>query len=199
MVLRKGGFIFLQIPSRPTGQAYSQLFEALDDSLAEYINHLYQEGDHISLAGWTISGLRRFFPRCRLHLAVIGSGYISFRRRHQFLGWELKPWLLLPGKLGRPELAILVFIGFAFFLRAMELVSLHFHHVRLFQGQGTVLIAIINCKTSKGLQQFLSLLEPDLVHALSSFGLSLAESSCVFLASGDAKMTCFGGVGLGVG
>ena len=31
----------------------------LDEELAEYINHLYQEGDSVSVAGWTISGLKR--------------------------------------------------------------------------------------------------------------------------------------------
>eukprot|EP00439_Symbiodinium_sp_Y106_P034870 s1373_g4.t1 len=30
----------------------------LDDELAEYFNHLYQEGDHVTLAGWTVSGLK---------------------------------------------------------------------------------------------------------------------------------------------
>ena len=35
----------------------------LDDELAEYINHLYQEGDHVTLAGWTVSGLKTFLPR----------------------------------------------------------------------------------------------------------------------------------------
>ena len=48
----------------------------------------------------------------------------------------------------------------------MELLFLHFHHVCLFQPQGTVVIAIVNSKTSGGLQQSLSLYEPDLVSVL---------------------------------
>ena len=28
----------------------------LDEELAEYINHLYQEGDSVSLPGWTVRG-----------------------------------------------------------------------------------------------------------------------------------------------
>ena len=49
----------------------------------------------------------------------------------------------------------------------MELLSLRTSHVRLFTEDGTVIIAIINSKTSKGLQQSLSLKEPGLVAVLS--------------------------------
>ena len=45
-------------------------FEDLDVELSEFINHLYQEGDHVSLAGWTVSALKRFYPQCRRHLAA---------------------------------------------------------------------------------------------------------------------------------
>ena len=53
----------------------------------------------------------------------------------------------------RYDLALLVLRGFTFFLRTMELLSLRLSHVRLFPNQGTFVIAIINSRTSKGLQQ----------------------------------------------
>ena len=69
-------------------------------------------------------------------------------------------------RVNRYDLALLVLLGFAFFLRTMENFTLRFSHIRLFPDQGTVVIAIINSKTSKGLQQSLSLHEPFLVQAL---------------------------------
>ena len=56
----------------------------------------------------------------------------------------------------------------------MELLALGVNHVRLFPEDGTVIIAILNSKTSKGLQQSLSLKEPGLV-AVLSFLLSRAR------------------------
>ena len=135
----------------------------LDEELAECIDHLFQEGDHVSLGGWTISRLRRFFPRCRLHLTTAQLFYRNWQRVH--LPRRTAPMSWLGAKamaaaafhVHRRDLAIMVLLGFAFFLRAMELVSLHYHHVRLFPQDGTVVVAIINSKTSRGLQQSLPL------------------------------------------
>ena len=62
----------------------------LDEELSEYINHLYQEGDNVTQAGWTVSGLKRFLPRCKPHLQTAQlrcSGYFnstsSARPRHR--------------------------------------------------------------------------------------------------------------------
>ncbi|CAE7834673.1 ttn-1 [Symbiodinium sp. CCMP2592] len=59
-------------------------------------------------------------------------------------------------QVGRPDLSIIVLLGFAFFLRTMELLALPCQ----------VVIAIVSSKTSRGLQQFLSLHEPELVKVL---------------------------------
>ena len=54
----------------------------LDDDLAEYINHLFQEGDSVSFAGWVLSGLKRFYPRCRPHLQSSQLYLRSWQRVH---------------------------------------------------------------------------------------------------------------------
>ena len=54
----------------------------LDEELAEYVNHLYQEGDSVSLAGWTLSGLTRFYPRCRPHLLTSQFYLRNWQRVH---------------------------------------------------------------------------------------------------------------------
>ena len=62
-------------------------------------------------------------------------------------------------KVRRPDLGFSAFIGLAAFLRTI--------HVRLFPGQGTVVIAIINAEISCGLSQSLSVPQTYLVTILS--------------------------------
>lgn len=57
-------------------------FEQLDYQLSEFINELFQEGDTLSLAGWTISGLKRFFPRCKPQLLTAQQLYKNWCRSH---------------------------------------------------------------------------------------------------------------------
>ena len=65
----------------------------LDEELAEYINHLFQEGDHVFLAGWANSGLRRFFPRCCLHLTTSQLLRRNWQRVHLPARTTPLPWL----------------------------------------------------------------------------------------------------------
>ena len=44
--------------------------ETLDLEIGEYINHLYQEGEAVSRAGWLLSGFRRLYPRTRRVLCL---------------------------------------------------------------------------------------------------------------------------------
>ncbi|CAE7668538.1 unnamed protein product [Symbiodinium sp. CCMP2592] len=146
--------------------------QALDDELSEYINHLYQEGDTLTQAGWTVSGLKRFYPRCRPHLLTSQVFLRNWQRVH--LPKRTTPMTWLGAKamaaaalqVGRPDLSLIIFLGFAFFLRTMEVLALQSSHVRLFPEDGTVIIAIVSSKTSRGLQQSLSLREPGLVAVL---------------------------------
>ena len=66
----------------------------------------------------------------------------------------------------RPDFAFLILLGFAFFLRTMELVLLEANHINHFPRQGMVGAAIVNAKTSKGLQQSVSLCDRRLVEVL---------------------------------
>ncbi|CAE7227476.1 unnamed protein product [Symbiodinium sp. CCMP2592] len=154
----------------------------LDDELAEYINHLYQEGDNVTQAGWTVSGLKRFLPRCRPHLQTAQLFLRNWHRVHLPQRTSPLPWLgakamaAAAARIGRFDLALLVLIGFSFFLRTMELLSLRSVHIRLFPQDGTVVIAILNAKTAKGLQQSLSLHEESLV-AILQFLMDRARPS----------------------
>ncbi|CAE7727291.1 unnamed protein product [Symbiodinium sp. CCMP2592] len=145
----------------------------LDEELAEYINHLYQEGDTVTMAGWTVSGLKRFLPRCKPHLLTAQIYLRNWQRVHMPRRTNPMTWLGARAmasaafQIGRPDLSVTILLGFAFFLRTMELLSLKIGHVRLFPEDGTIVIAILNSKTSRGLQQSLSLKEPSLVAVLN--------------------------------
>ena len=176
---------------------FPETFELLDEQLAEYVNHLYQEGDHISLAGWTISGLKRFYPRCRHHLCTAHLFYRNWQRVHLPQRTTPMTWLGVRAmasaavQVGRLDLAILVLLGFAFFLRTMALLALQAHHVRLFPQEGTVVIAILNAKTGRGLQQSLSLKEPQLVHFLNSLWLRHRPVGRLFKHGAQAFRSAF--------
>ena len=54
----------------------------LDQLLAEYINHLFQEGDSLTKAGWVLSGIKRLYPRVRRELAISQQWYNNWCREH---------------------------------------------------------------------------------------------------------------------
>ena len=43
-------------------------FDDLDETVGEFINHLYQDDYPINYGNDLLSGLKRFFPKCRRHL-----------------------------------------------------------------------------------------------------------------------------------
>ena len=93
----------------------------LDDDLAEYINHLFQEGDSVSFAGWVLSGLKRFYPRCRPHLQTSQLYLRNWQRVHLPCRATPLSWLgakavaAAAARVNRFDLALLVLLGFAFF------------------------------------------------------------------------------------
>ena len=95
-----------------------------------------------------------------------GTGSTSHRGTSPLRWLGAKAMAAAAAQTGRFDLALLIFIGFAFFLRTMELPHLRRSHIRIFPQDGTVVIAILNAKSAKGLQQSLSLQEDGLVAVL---------------------------------
>ena len=89
-------FVYLQRLNLPLPQS----FEELDLLVAEYINELFQEGDSVTYAGYLISGLKRYVPRCRfeLHTAAVyfrkWGKITSFSVQPLYQLMSCKPWLL---------------------------------------------------------------------------------------------------------
>ena len=65
---------------RVHGIGMPECLEALDDSVAEYVNHVYQEGEPAGYASDLVSGFKRLYPRCRKHL-VVSSQYCKYWTR----------------------------------------------------------------------------------------------------------------------
>ena len=130
----------------------------LDEALGEFINHRFQGGETVSLAGWTLSGLMPFIPRSRGRFPQRHKYFRNWQRVHLPQCTSRLPWLAARAmaaafQVQRPDLALLVLRGFAFFLHTTELVLLDANRINLSPRQGIVVAAIVNAKTSKGLQQ----------------------------------------------
>ena len=67
----------------------------------------------------------------------------------------------------RPDLALEILLCFAFFLRTMVLLALLVSHIRFSPENGMIIFAILNSKTSRGLQQSLSFHGPKLLKVVS--------------------------------
>lgn len=148
-------------------------FAQLDDQLAEYINHLFQEGESISRAGWVLSGFRRFYPRVRKELAVSQQWYNNWTRAHvperaTPITWRiLRAGVALCEKESWPHLGATLLIGFIFMLRTQEMLLLTTDDILLLNG--TITIRLVATKTSRQYEQSLSFEDPKLVRILKNF------------------------------
>ena len=65
-------------------------------------------------------------------------------KRTLLISWQgVKAMAAEAARLKRFDLALLIFLGLAFFLRTMELLGLRKLHVRLFPEDGIVVVAIL--------------------------------------------------------
>ena len=138
-----------------------QTVSLLDYLVGEYINVMYQEGDSISQAGWLLSGLRRFIPSLKHALPTGQQYYNNWVRDHVPARAVPMPWLVaraLSGKAlteGHPDLALTLLLGYAFFLRSMEIVVAPQSH--------QLVLSLRRTKTSKQFHQSLAIHHPVLV------------------------------------
>ena len=119
-------------------------FDDLDETVGEFINHLYQDDYPINYGNDLLSGLKRFFPKCRRHLETSSTYMRSWnktvgRRRALPLPSELliaMAMLALLRNKRRTALALLV--GFSALLRTGEVLSLCKSTMAV-HGKGTLL------------------------------------------------------------
>jgi len=142
-------FVYLQRLNLPLPQS----FEELDLLVAEYINELFQEGDSVTYAGYLISGLKRYVPRCRYELHTAAVYFRNWRKNHIYQRATPLPADVLQAmaaaaaSVGHWDLACCILLGFSFFLRTAEIMSLRVMDIGIFTG-GTLAVALSNTKTS---------------------------------------------------
>lgn len=145
-------------------------FARLDDLLAEYINHLFQEGESLSRAGWVLSGFRRFYPRVRRELAVSQQWYNNWTRAHvperaTPITWRiLRAGVALCESEGWCHLGATMLVGFIFMLRTQEMLLLSTDDILI--AHGTVTIRLVATKTSRQYEQSLTFEDPGVVALL---------------------------------
>ena len=153
-------------------------YHALDEQLASYINHLYQEGEAITHGGWVLSALKRFYPRAKKELYTAQQYYTNWARQHVPDRATPITWKILQSFVGLAfhvqhfRLALLYLVGFVFFLRTNELLKLQKEDFAVDCLDGTVVIRLPFSKTSRTAQQAIA--HTDVVLArVVSFLLSL--------------------------
>ena len=136
---------------------------SLDAVLAEYVNVLYQNGDSLTQAGWLISGLKRFLPQLRFQLPTAQQYYQNWLRDHVAQRATPMPWLVakalatLAWRLQYYDMALLLLLGFCFFLRSTEFLTLPVENIVVDLPSSQVILTLEQTKTSKQFQQSLVL------------------------------------------
>ena len=131
----------------------------LDECMGEFINELYQEGEAVSHAGWLLSGFKRFLPSLRRDLVTAQQYYNNWVRDHVPLRAVPMPWGVAKTLAaaacegGHYDLSLLLLLGYAFYLRTMELVTLKTTDVHVDRRSDTVILTLAKTKTARNHQQ----------------------------------------------
>ena len=142
-------FLFLDNVMLPIPSCHRDL----DKALAEFIDHMFQEGEPLSYAGDLLSGVSRWLPGTRAKIPTARLWYKNWRRevvRHRALPIPASILKGLAGvalAVGRADLAALLPLGFLCMLRTGELYSLKQKEV-IFGPNDTAIITLRQTKTS---------------------------------------------------
>ena len=133
----------------------------VDAAVGEYVNALYQEGDSLAQAGHLLSGLKRFIPQMRLQLPTSSQYFRNWQRIHSPERAVPISWDLLQAMgaqcltLGRPKVALMLYLGFFCFLRTSEMMALQCFHILLHETKPQITLIVPYAKTSNGNPQVL--------------------------------------------
>ena len=177
-IYRRAVHRFLEYAQSELGRLPRSVLE-LDEAMGEFINMLYQEGEAVSHAGWLLSGFKRFIPSLRRELVTAQQFYNNWVRDHVPYRAVPMPWSVLKALAaaafdgGHPDLAFLLLLGFAFYLRTMEMIQLHTTDVHVDQPADTVILTLSHTKTSRNFNQTVALQHPMLAKLVAHFLLLL--------------------------
>lgn len=151
-------FHFLDLEGWRLPKSYSRL----DKFLADYINHLFQEGESLTKAGWVLSGMKRLYPRVRRELAISQQWYNNWCREHTPRRATPITWPLIQAfagvcvRLKWLRLTTLLLLSFVFFLRTGETLALRSGDILCSLDDGSIIVRLAASKTSPSAQQSLA-------------------------------------------
>lgn len=172
--------------------------EMIDETAAECLNDMFQNGDSLTNAGYLLSALKRFVPQVSRSLFISRQYYNNWRRevvptRAVPFTWELLHAMSAASlKTGRGDMALILLLGFICFLRPAELLSLRVADVRSFPS-GHVIVRLDATKTSVRKQAAESVHTCDFVfaRAVSSLLSGRDGSEPIFRGSASSFRTEF--------
>eukprot|EP00435_Cladocopium_sp_Y103_P042108 s410_g11.t1 len=182
------------------GVSLAKTYDQLDQQLADYINHLFQEGEALTKAGWLLSGIKRLYPRVRRELAIAQQWYNNWCREHTPHRATPLTWPLLQAFVGLclylkwDRLATVLLVSFVFFLRTGESLSLCGADILCDLSDGTVLLRLASSKTSPGAQQSLAHFDINLAHFLAFQLRKFEETDPIWSWSMSYFRQCFTGL-----
>ena len=145
----------------------------LDRQIAEFIDHLYQEGEPISYGGHLLSAVKRFHPELRLCLPQASQFFRTWQRcyipsRALPASWALVEALMgVAFSLQLAHFALLLALGFNCLLRTSEMLSITHRHLVVHPDGKALSVIIPGSKTSQGNPQVLLVQDLPLVHLTS--------------------------------
>ena len=170
---------------------------SIDMAVAEYIEHIYQEGDTVGMASNTLAALQYFYPEC--------IGKLKYSWKLTGLWRRLEPpsqvtpftdltVLALAGAaldLGHKDLCALILVGFDRFLRSGELFTLRKSCLSF--GANKVVITLQNTKTSKrkGIDEMVTITSPLVIKALVEACKRLRDSDLILQRSVSSCRSLF--------
>ena len=169
----------------------------LDAILAEYINVLYQQGDSLTQTGWLLSGLKRFLPTLKFQLPTSQQYYQNWLRDHVPLRAVPLPWIAVQAlaseawRAKHVDVALLLLLGFCFFLRTTEFLTLAVENVIVDAATSQVVVTLERTKTSKQFQQSLVLRHRGLANILQQGLALLPPRGRLWRHSAQAFRNCF--------
>eukprot|EP00438_Fugacium_kawagutii_P010374 Skav232004 [mRNA] locus=scaffold719:653901:654689:- [translate_table: standard] len=169
----------------------------LDAILAEFINCMYQEGDSLSQAGWLLSGLKRFVPYLKHQLPTSQQYYNNWLRDRVPQRAVPMPWSVLKALVGSAvtaghwDLAVLLLLGFTFFLRSLEMIRLQRESVHFNVDSREVVVSLERTKTSKQFAQSIVLRRRGVARFLAAAWPKLPPAGAIWKFSPHLFRKCF--------
>lgn len=170
-------------------------FQELDRLLAEYINHLFQEGESLSRAGWLLSGFKRLYPRVRRELCIASQWYMNWTRSHTPERATPITWRILRADVALCfqqnwfHLGTVLLLGFTFMLRTNEFLLLRKSDIS-FQGVSTIMVRLAAAKTAKQFEQSL-VYDDEKVASIIRKGLGEIQTEMLWPYSATYFRKCF--------